>query len=72
MKLKAQLPKVMNTIPVNNPHFNHVDFLWSINVKQQVNNPVKEILRNTDDMEWKYLGPGPTMVNEINNESVQV
>lgn len=72
MRLKDQLPKVMDTVPVNNPYCNHVDFLWSINVNQHVNNPIKDILRNTDDPGWTYSGPDPTMTNEIDGGGVRV
>lgn len=57
MRLKHQLPNLMDAFPVNCPHFNHVDFLWSVDVMKQINEPVKEILEKTDDSNWKYLRP---------------
>lgn len=63
MRLKAQLPKLMDVFPVNNSYCNHVDFLWSLNVTKQVNDPIKEILNTTDAMDWKYSGLNPTAVN---------
>lgn len=59
MKLKDQLPKLMNFIPVDNPYCNHVDLLWSKHVTTNVNDPVKEILKNADVMSWIYPGPNP-------------
>lgn len=59
MRLKAQLPKLVDVILVKNPYCNHVDFLWSLKVNEHVNNPVKEILKKTDDINWEYLGPSP-------------
>lgn len=66
MRLKAQLPKLMDVFPVNNSYCNHVDFLWSLNVTEKVNDPIKEILNTTDAMDWKYSGLNPTSVNEMN------
>jgi hypothetical protein len=57
MKLKAQLPMVMDAFPVKSPYFNHVDFLWSSKVNEQINDPIKEILQKTDDLQWTYTGP---------------
>lgn len=65
MKLKDQLPKLMDAFPVNNSYCNHVDFLWGLNVKKDVNDPIKGILNTTDDTNWVYTGPNPTMTNEI-------
>ncbi|VVC24411.1 Partial AB-hydrolase lipase domain,Alpha/Beta hydrolase fold [Cinara cedri] len=56
-KLKDQLPKLMDFFPVDNPYCNHVDLLWSKDVTIKINNPVKEILLKTDDMDWIYPGP---------------
>jgi len=60
MKLKAQLPMVMDAFPAKSPYFNHVDFLWSSRVVEQINDPVKEILQKTDDLGWTYTGPAAT------------
>ncbi|CAI6367428.1 unnamed protein product [Macrosiphum euphorbiae] len=57
MKLKAQLPMVVDAFPAKSPYFNHVDFLWSSKVNEHVNEPVKEILQKTDDLGWTYTGP---------------
>lgn len=51
---------VVDAFPVKSPYFNHVDFLWSSNVVEQINNPVKEILQKTDDFSWTYTGPVAT------------
>ncbi|VVC24412.1 Partial AB-hydrolase lipase domain,Alpha/Beta hydrolase fold [Cinara cedri] len=69
MRLKVQLPQLMDAIQVNSPYCNHVDLLWSLNVNEQVNNPVKEILQKTDRMDWSYSGPNPsaTVVQESNS-----
>jgi len=60
MKLKAQLPMVVDAFPAKSPYFNHVDFLWSSKVNEHVNEPVKEILQKTDDLGWTYTGPAAT------------
>ncbi|XP_060863539.1 lipase 3-like isoform X1 [Metopolophium dirhodum] len=60
MKLKAQLPMVVDAFPAKSPYFNHVDFLWSSRVAEQINDPVKEILQKTDDLGWTYTGPAAT------------
>ncbi|XP_015376411.1 PREDICTED: lipase 3-like isoform X1 [Diuraphis noxia] len=57
LKLKAQLPMVVDAFPAKSPYFNHVDFLWSSRVVEQINDPVKEILQKTDDLGWTYTGP---------------
>ncbi|XP_025198770.1 lipase 3-like isoform X2 [Melanaphis sacchari] len=62
LKLKAQLPMVLDAFPANSPYFNHVDFLWSSNVTEQINNPIKEILLKTDDLAWTYTGPATSAV----------
>ncbi|XP_060849225.1 lipase 3-like isoform X2 [Rhopalosiphum padi] len=62
LKLKAQLPMVLDAFPANSPYFNHVDFLWSSSVTEQINNPVKGILQKTDDLGWTYTGPAANAV----------
>lgn len=42
----------MNIIRIDDKHFNHVDFLWSKVVKEVVNEPIMEILAETDNPEW--------------------
>lgn len=69
--LKSQLPKLMNFILVDNPYCNHLDFIWSINVNSQINDPIKAILKETDDMDWKYTGPSPSTMNqETSNDAL--
>lgn len=63
MKLKTQLPKLMDVILVNNSNCNHLDFLASLKVNEHINNPIKEILHKTDDTKWIYSGPNPNMTN---------
>ncbi|KAL4143880.1 hypothetical protein QTP88_006135 [Uroleucon formosanum] len=60
MKLKAKLPMVLDSFPAKSRYFNHVDFLYSTNVNQEINDPVKEILQKTDDLDWTYTGPVAT------------
>lgn len=69
MRLSVQLPKLMDVVPVNSPYFNHVDMLWSLNVTERVNNPVKEILQNTDRIDWSYSGPSlsATVIQKSDN-----
>lgn len=69
MRLKNQLPKLMDVILIDSPYFNHVDFLWSLNVNKLVNEPVKEILNKTDDINWVYSGLNPSMTS-IKNVNV--
>lgn len=69
MRLKVQLPKLMDAIKVDNPYCNHVDFLWSIKVNEHVNDPVRKILHKTDNMEWKYLGPSATQSATVDNHN---
>ncbi|XP_022181050.1 lipase 3-like [Myzus persicae] len=57
MRLKSQLPKLMDFVPVDSPRCNHVDFLWSLDVTKQVNLKVTEILQKTDHAAWEYTGP---------------
>lgn len=64
MKLKSKLPKVMDIQMCSDKYFNHVDFLWSKYVNEEINNPCKDILSKTDDVNWEYLGPNPNMINE--------
>ncbi|VVC24410.1 Partial AB-hydrolase lipase domain,Alpha/Beta hydrolase fold [Cinara cedri] len=70
-KLKSQLPKLMDFVLVDNPYCNHLDFMWSINVNSQINDPIKAILKETDVMAWKYTGPRPsTTIQETNNDGL--
>lgn len=62
MRLRDQLPMLMDAFPVDNPYCNHVDFLWSLKVNEHVNDPVKGILRKTDAAGWRYSGPSPSAV----------
>lgn len=57
MRLRDQLPQVMNAFPVDNPYCNHLDFILSVKVNEHVNDPVKEILRKTDAKGWRYSVP---------------
>jgi len=57
MRLKSQLPKLIDVVPIDSPRCNHVDFLWSLDVTKQVNAKVSEILQKTDHTDWKYTGP---------------
>jgi len=72
MKLKSQLPRLMDAVMIDNPYFNHLDFMWSIEVNERVNDPIKEILRKTDDMDWKYSGPNLPQSKDIFNVSGNV
>lgn len=63
MKLKNQLPKLMDAFPVNNVYCNHVDFLWATNVTEEINDPIKKILHKTDDAHWKYSGPSSVTID---------
>lgn len=62
--LKAELPKIVDVILVNNSHCNHLDFLFSLKVTEHVNDPIKEILRMTDDPGWVYSGPSPRTIRK--------
>lgn len=66
MRLKNQLPKLMDVILIDNPYFNHVDFLWSLNVNKLVNDPVKKTLNKTDDINWVFSGLNPSMASPEN------
>lgn len=57
MRLKSQLPKLMDVVPVDSPRCNHVDFLWSLDVTKRVNVNVTDILQKTDHADWEYTGP---------------
>ncbi|XP_025198683.1 lipase 3-like [Melanaphis sacchari] len=57
MRLKSQLPKLIDVVPVDSPRCNHVDFLWSFDVTKKVNEQVTEILQKTDHADWEYTGP---------------
>lgn len=70
MRLKAQLPRLVDVIRVNNPYCNHVDMLWSLKVNEHVNEPAMGILRKTDDPGWVYTGPNPGVGNEIRIEDL--
>lgn len=73
MRLKVQLPQLMDAFAVADPYFNHVDFLWSLNVNQLVNEPVKDILQKTDDPNWTYTGPNSRAFSSgtVNKSAVQ-
>lgn len=47
---------VVDAFPAKSPYFNHVDFLWSTSVNEQINDPVKEILQKSDHLDWTYTG----------------
>lgn len=66
MKLKSQLPKLMDVVLIDNPYFNHFDFLWNLKVNKFVNDPVKKILNKTDDIDWVYSGPNSNMISPEN------
>lgn len=68
MDLKAELPKLLDVILVNNTYCNHLDFLFSLKVNEHVNDPIKEILRTTDDLGWVYSRPSTRVVREIGND----
>lgn len=57
MRLKDQLPKIMAIFPAKNPYCNHVDFLWSLTVNEDINDPVSKILETTDNQSWVYKKP---------------
>ncbi|XP_025198658.1 lipase 3-like [Melanaphis sacchari] len=69
MRLKSQLPRLIDAVMIDNPYCNHVDFLWSLKVNEHVNNPIKETLRKTDDVSWRYSGPNPPKSKEGSNVS---
>jgi len=64
MRLKVQLPRLIDIVLINNSYCNHLDFIASLKVNEHVNNPIKKILRITDDKDWVYSGPNPNMVDE--------
>lgn len=66
MRLKSQLPKLMDVVLIDNPYFNHFDFLWNLKVNKFVNDPVKKILNKTDDIDWVYSGPNSNMISPEN------
>lgn len=47
MALKIENLKLYYQVPV--PQWNHLDFLWAINVKEMINDPVKEHMLAWDD-----------------------
>lgn len=65
MRLKSQLPRLMDAVMIDNPYCNHVDFLWSLKVNEHVNDPIKETLRKTDDVNWKYSEPNPSKLKDV-------
>lgn len=65
MKLKTQLPKLMDAIKVDNPYCNHVDFLFSLKVNEHINDPIKKIIQKTDNLEWEYSGPYASTIQEV-------
>lgn len=65
MRLKAQLPKIMDAVLIYSPSFNHFDYLWSKNVNEQINDPVINVLNTTDNMNWKYSG---SILKVLNNK----
>lgn len=68
-KLKSQLPRLIDAVMIDNPYFNHLDFMWSIEVNERVNDPVKELLEKTDDMDWEYSRPNLLQSKNILNVS---
>ncbi|XP_008186492.2 lipase 3-like [Acyrthosiphon pisum] len=72
MKLKSQLPRLIDAVMIDNPYFNHLDFMWSTEVNERVNDPIKETLRKTDDMDWEYSGPNIPQSKDIFNVSGNV
>lgn len=54
MRLRDQLPKMMDAVLVNNSYCNHLDFVASLKVNEHINDPVKEVLRKTDASDWVY------------------
>lgn len=69
MRLKSQLPKLMDVILIDNPYFNHFDFLWNLKVNILINDPVQNILNKTDAIDWVYSGPNHNMISPKNVNS---
>lgn len=46
--------------------------MWSIEVNKRVNEPVKELLEKTDDMDWEYSRPNLLQSKDIFNVSGNV
>lgn len=69
MRLKAQLPKMMDAVLVNNSYCNHLDFVASLKVNEHVNEPVKGVLRRTDALDWVYEGPSPSASDDSHKEA---
>ncbi|XP_050521584.1 lipase 3-like [Daktulosphaira vitifoliae] len=75
LKLKERLPNIINFIKIDNPWFNHVDFLWSKGVNFYVNDRVITLFNESDDLSWNistYLtsSQSPTgKTNDVNTLS---
>jgi len=69
MKLKSQLPRLIDAVMIDNPYFNHLDFIWSTEVNERINDPIKEMLRKTDGVDWEYSGPNLPQSKDIFNVS---
>jgi len=54
---------------IDNPYFNHLDFIWSTEVNERVNDPIKEMLQKTDNVDWEYSGPNLPQSKDIFNVS---
>lgn len=48
MSLKIKNLKLYYQVPI--PQWNHLDFLWSTNVKELINDPVKDVMLNYDSL----------------------
>lgn len=69
MRLKAELPKMMDAVLVNNSYCNHLDFVASLKVNEHINEPVKGVLRRTDALDWVYAGPNPSANDDSHKEA---
>lgn len=69
MRLKSQLPKLVDVVPVDSSRCNHVDFLWSLEVTKQVNVKVTEILQKTDHPDWEFTGPPAGPCEDITTDN---
>lgn len=49
LRMAAQIKNIeMRHIPI--PKWNHFDFVWSINVKEMINDPVRDVMLAHDNM----------------------